>query len=214
MSLDTLLAVLRGVPVTMFLTVAALLIGAAGAVPVAVARQSSIGALRIPARAFIELLRGIPPIVWLFIIFFGLGEYVTLDATTAAVVGLGAISCAYLAEVYRGGLAAVSRGQWEAAGALGMSSLTVWARIIGPQVGRVSVPAAATYAIGLLKDTSVAYTIGVTDILYFANDQARLTNNSFGPYVVAAAVYIALTVPCAWASRSLDSTLRAKVSAR
>lgn len=213
MSTSTLATILQGVPVTLFLTVAAFLLGALGAIPLAVARQSRNPALRLPARAVIELLRGIPPIVWLFIIFFGLGQYVLLDAMTASVVGLGAISMAYLAEIYRGGLAAIAKGQWEAADALGMSRLATWTRIIGPQVGRVSIPAAATYGIGLLKDSSVAFTIGVTDILYWANDQARLTNDSFGPFVLAAGVYVVLTIPCAWASRSLDTKLRTKVMA-
>jgi polar amino acid transport system permease protein len=214
MSLDVLLQVLRGVPVTLFLTAAAFGLGAVIGVPLVVARISHRTALRLPARAVIELLRGIPPIVWLFLIYFGVADYVLIDATTAAVVGLAAISGAYLAEVYRGSLGAVSQGQWEAAKALGMSRLETVVRVIGPQVGRVSIPAAATYGIGLLKDTSVAFTIGVTEILYWANDQARVTNDSLGPYVLAAAVYVVLTVPCAWASRALDASLRTKVAAR
>lgn len=78
---------------------------------------------------------------------------------TAATLGLGIISCAYLAEIYRSGVA-VGAGQWEASAALGMPRRTVLTRIVGPQMGRISVPAAATYAIGLLTDFSVAYAIG------------------------------------------------------
>lgn len=212
MSLDILFNILRGVPITLLLTIGALLIGALGAVPLLAARQSGFRPLAIVAKSVIELLRGIPPIVWLFIVFFGLSNWILLDAMTAAMLGLGVISCAYMAEIYRGGLAAVAKGQWEASAALGMPRTTVLARIIGPQVGRISVPAAATYAIGLLKDTSVAYTIGVTDILYWANDQSRLTTDAFGPFVLAAVVYIVLTIPCAWGSRALDTSLRKRVA--
>lgn len=212
MTLDSFLAVLKGVPVTVVLTIGALLIGAVGAIPLLILRQSRLLPVSIIARAMIELFRGIPPIVWLFIIYFGLATVVRLDSMTAAMLGLGVISTAYLAEIYRGGLAAVAKGQWEASAALGMPRATVLARIVGPQVGRISVPAAATYGIGLLKDTSVAYTIGVTDVLYFANEQSRMTTDPFWPFIVAALVYIVMSVPCAWGSRRLDAALRQRVA--
>jgi len=213
MSLDTLLTILQGVPITLFLTAASFTLGAVAAIPLALARRSSNPLLQLPARAAIELFRGIPPIVWLFIIYFGFQDFVLLDAMTASVLGLAVITAAYMAEIYRGGLASISQGQWEAATSLGMSPFTTWARIIGPQVGRVSIPAAATYVIGLIKDTSVAFTIGVTDILYFAKAQAAESNDALGPYLVAAAVFIVLTVPCAWGTRALDAKLRRKVAA-
>ena len=212
MTLDVLLAVLEGVPVTVVLTIGALLIGAVGAIPLLILRQSRLLPVSIIARAMIELFRGIPPIVWLFIVYFGLATVVRLDSMTAAMLGLGVISTAYMAEIYRGGLAAVAKGQWEASAALGMPRATVLTRIVGPQVARISVPAAATYGIGLLKDTSVAYTIGVTDVLYFANEQSRTTTDPFWPFVVAALVYIVMSVPCAWGSRRLDATLRQRVA--
>ena len=214
MNVTVLAEVIRGVPITLFLTAAAFLFGAVAAVPLLIARLSPYSFVRWPARIAIELFRGIPPIVWLFIIFFGVSEIVLVDAMTASVVGLGVISAAYLAEIYRGSLAAVLRGQWEASYALGMSRRETVIRVIGPQVARISIPAAAAYGIGLLKDSSVAFTIGVTDIVYYANEQARLANDSLGPYLIAAAVYIVLTVPCAWGSRVLDTSLRQKVMAR
>lgn len=214
MSLDVLLAVLRGVPITLLLTAAAFCFGAVVAVPLVIARVSRHAGVRVPARAAIELFRGIPPIVWLFIIYFGVAEVVLVDAMTASVVGLGVISAAYLAEIYRGSLAAVLRGQWEASYALGMTRVETVLRVVGPQVARVSIPAAASYGIGLLKDSSVAFTIGVTEVVYFATEQARVANDSLGPYLVAAGVYVLLTVPCAWGSRALDGRLRKKVMVR
>ncbi|TDO46385.1 polar amino acid transport system permease protein [Kribbella sp. VKM Ac-2527] len=209
---EILLTILAGVPITLLLTAGALVVGVLGGIPLVAARQSRAAILRLPARATIELLRGIPPIVWLFIIFFGLGTYVRLDAMSAAAIGLGLISCAYLAEIYRGGLAAIAKGQWEASAALGMPRTATLTRVIGPQVGRVCIPAAASYAIGLLKDTSVAFTIGVTEILYWANDQSRETSDAFWPFVLAAVVYIVMTIPCAWAARALDASLRKRVA--
>jgi polar amino acid transport system permease protein len=182
-------------------------------VPLVIARLSKVAPLRWIARTYIELLRGIPPIVWLFIIYFGLGSsVVTLNGVTAAIVTLGAISGAYMAEIYRGGLSAVHVGQWEASAALGMPRTATMSRIIGPQVLRVSVPAGATYAIGLLKDSSIAFAVGVTEITYYANDQSRSTSDAMGPFLIAALVYIAITIPCAYGARRLDASLRRRVA--
>jgi polar amino acid transport system permease protein len=211
--MEVFTTVLAGVPYTLLLTVAAFAIGVVGGVPLALARRSSHVAPRAIARALIELLRGIPPIVWLFFVFFGLGNSLPqLDALTAAILSLGLISCAYMAEIYRGGLSAITAGQWEAGEALGMSRTDVLSRIIGPQVFRVSVPASATYAIGLLKDSSAAYTIGVTEVVFYANEQSRATSDAIVPFLLAALVYVVMTIPAAWASRALDSRLRKRVA--
>ena len=211
--MDIFLTILQGVPMTIGLTVAALGIGALGGIPLALCRRSAIPGISFMAVSLIEILRGIPPIVWLFIIYFGLGTALPmLDPLTSAIIGLGLISCAYMAEIYRGGLSAITRGQWEAGEALGMGRQSVLTFIIGPQVFRVSVPAAASYAIGLLKDSSVAYTIGVSEIVYFANDQSRQSSDALGPFFLAALVYVIMTIPCAWATRALDARLRQKVA--
>lgn len=211
--MSLLTAVLSGVPDTLELSTSALVVGAIGGIPLALGRRSRFLALRSIARAIIELLRGIPPLVWLFLIFFGIGKSLPqLDPMTAAIVGLGAISSAYLAEIYRSGLSAIHRGQWEAAEALGLPAVSTLRTVIAPQVIRVAIPAAAAYAVGLLKDSSVAYTIGVTEIMFHANEQSTNTSDTIKPFLAAAAVYIALTIPIAWASRSLDSRLRRRVA--
>ncbi len=93
-----------------------------------------------------------------------------------------------------------------------MTRAATWARIAGPQVLRVSIPASATFAIGLLKDSSMASVIGVQDIMYFANHDSVVTRSAMAPFLVAAGFYVALTIPCAWATRSLDATLRRRVA--
>lgn len=205
--------VLLGVPNTLMLTGGALAIGASGGAVLAVGRQSRLIVVRIASRAVIELLRGIPPLVWIFIIFFGIGASApNLTPFTAALLGLGAISSAYMAEIYRGGLLAIPKGQWEAASSLSLPRSTVWTRVIAPQVIRVSLPAAATYAIGLLKDSSVAYAIGVSEIMFYANQRATTLSDATGPFLVAAGFYLVLTVPLAWAARRVDRVLRGRVA--
>jgi polar amino acid transport system permease protein len=211
--MDGVLAVLMGVPYTIAVTATSLIIGAILAVPLTTARRSGLAAVRLPARLVIDVLRGIPPIVWLFIIFFGVGnELMDLNPFEAGCVGLGLISAAYLAEIYRGGLSAVHAGQWEASSALGMRPSTSMLRIVGPQAFRVALPSASTYAIGLLKDSSVVSAIGITDLVFQATAESRATGGGLEPFLVAGAIYIVLGTPLAYASRRMDARLRQRVA--
>ncbi|MGY1786864.1 amino acid ABC transporter permease [Geodermatophilus sp. SYSU D00698] len=211
--MDVLEAVLLGVPVTLLVTVLAFALGAVLAVPLAAARRSRVAPVRWLGRVVIDVVRGIPPVVWLFLIFFGLGrDLIRLEPIEAGVIGLGVISAGYLAEIYRGGLSAVHRGQWEAASALGMGGSDTLVRIVAPQAFRVSLPAATTYAISLLKDSTIVSAIGVTEILFRATQSARSMGAGLTPFFVAAAVYILLSAPLAWLSRGLDARLRARVA--
>ncbi|MGY2002607.1 amino acid ABC transporter permease [Blastococcus sp. SYSU DS1024] len=211
--MDVLQAVLLGVPVTLLVTVLAFALGAVLAVPLAAARRSRVAPVRWLGRAIIDVVRGIPPVVWLFLIFFGLGrDLIRLEPIEAGIIGLGIISAGYLAEIYRGGLSAVHRGQWEAASALGMGRTDLMVRVVTPQAFRVSLPAVTTYAISLLKDSTIVSAIGVTEILFRATQTARSMGSGLTPFFVAAAIYILLSAPLAWLSRGLDARLRARVA--
>ena len=211
--MDALRAVLVGVPMTLLVTVLAFLIGAVLALPIVAARRSRLAPVRWLGRAVVDVVRGIPPIVWLFLVFFGLGrDLLRLDPVEAGVLGLGVISAAYLAEIYRGGLSAVHAGQWEAAGALGMGRRDLMVRIVAPQAFRVALPAATTYAISLLKDSTVVSAIGVSEILFEATRTARSSGSGLAPFFIAAGIYIVLSAPLAWLSRGLDARLRARVA--
>jgi His/Glu/Gln/Arg/opine family amino acid ABC transporter permease subunit len=205
--------VLLGVPMTLMITALAFLIGAVLGIPLALGRRSTLAPLRWVSRLVIDVLRGIPPIVWLFIVFFGIGtDVVRLSSVEAAVLGLGLIAAGYMAEIYRGGLLAVHRGQFESAAALGMSWRDSMVRIIGPQAFRVSLPGVTTYAVGLLKDSSVAATIGATEIVFQATAVSRSSGEGLEPFLVAAAVYIVLGTPLAYLSRVADARMRGRVA--
>jgi His/Glu/Gln/Arg/opine family amino acid ABC transporter permease subunit len=211
--MEFLEVVLLGVPMTLIITALAFLIGAVLGIPLALGRRSTMAPLRWVSRLVIDVLRGIPPIVWLFIVFFGVGtDVVRLSSVEAAVLGLGLIAAGYMAEIYRGGLLAVHRGQFESASALGMSWRDSMVRIIGPQAFRVSLPAVTTYAVGLLKDSSVAATIGATEIVFRATAVSRSSGEGLEPFLVAAAVYIVLGTPLAWLSRVADARMRGRVA--
>jgi polar amino acid transport system permease protein len=211
--MDHLDAVRAGIGTTLLLTLTALSLGAVGGVPILFMRRSRWRALRAVARVVVELLRGIPPVVLLFIVYFGVGSSL-LDLTPlpAAIIGLSLITAAYLSEIYRGALSAIDRGQWEAARALRLSARSTWLSVIGPQLVRTSVPAVANWGIGLLKDSSLAATIGVTEIVYHAKNDASLTASPMAPFIWAGVIYVLISVPAGIGSRVLDRKLRARVS--
>ena len=209
-------AVAQGVVTTVELTVIGFALGAVLGLPILAMRNSGVGPLRWTARSFIEVARGVPLIVWLFLIYNGptqfdpsLGSF--FSSWRSAVLALGLVSAAYMAEIYRGSMRAIKQGQYEASRALGMSHVDMATRIIGPQMVRVAIPASATYAIGLLKDSSLASTIGVFEITYYASTESSNTS-SVTPFFVAGFYYIALTFPTAWAARRLEGRLRRRVA--
>lgn len=206
-----LLSLLQGLPNTLIVTFGAFGLGAVVAVPLVLMRRARFVLPQAVARIYIDVVRGIPPIVWLFTIFFGLAsDILALSPLQAAVLGMGLVSAAYLAEIYRGGFLALSAGQGEAAKALGMTRLDTLRDVLAPQVLRVSIPPMATFFVSLLKDTTVASTIGVRDVMMFASQQAQAGSGGFMPFVMAAVLYILLSVPVALFSRTMDAKLRAR----
>jgi polar amino acid transport system permease protein len=204
-------AVAQGIVTTVELTVVGFALGAVLGLPVLALRLSKIAPLRWTARAFIEVARGVPLIVWLFLIYNGPTQFdpslgLFFSSWRSAVLALGLVSAAYMAEIYRGSLRAIKQGQFEASRALGMSQVDTATRVIGPQMVRVAVPSSATYAIGLLKDSSLASTIGVFEITYYASTESSNTS-SVTPFFIAGVYYIALTFPSAWAARRLEKRL-------
>ncbi|MYM19517.1 ABC transporter permease subunit [Brevibacterium sp. 5221] len=206
-------AVLTGIPLTLGVTAAALIIGTLVSLPLLACTLSGNRLLWLGARMVIDLLRGVPIVVWLFIFYYGvtLGS-AKLSAFGAAVLGLGLVSGAYLAEIFRGAVSSVSAGQFEAGRALGMTSRGLWADIIAPQAWRVALPGYTTYGIGLLKDSSIASTIGVAEMVFQAGNFARTTGNGIVVFLLAAAVYILVSVPVGILSRRVDERMSAVVA--
>ncbi len=205
--------ILRGLPWTIAVTLLAFLIGCILGFPIMMLRSSRFAVIRILTIGLISLIRAVPPLVWLFIIFFGLGSGVLeMGPFTASLIGLGLIAATNMAEIYRGGLVAIQHGQWEAAAALNFGRRDTFRDIIGPQMFRVALPASATYVIGLMKDSAIASTIGVPEMAY---QGARLTQETFKGLEIFGLVglmYILISLPVAWMSRRADLYLRAKVA--
>ena len=205
--------ILRGLPWTILITAVALLTGCVLGYPIMVGRNARNLPVRLVTIALISLVRAVPPLVWLFIIFFGIGTGAfSMSPLTATLIGLGLIAATNMAEIYRGGLISIHHGQWEAAQALNLGRTHTFRDVIAPQMFRVALPSSATYAIGLMKDTAIASTIGVPELAY---QGARLTQETFQGLKVfgmVGLIYILLSLPIAWLSRRADLYLRAKVA--
>ena len=205
--------IVTALPWTVALTVTSFLIGALLAIPLCKLRIASNPMLRHSAVAVILTFRSIPPIVWLFIIFFGLGSDLTfLSPFTSAAIGLGLITAANVAEIYRGAIKAVPVGQFEAARALGLRARWQYRDVLIPQIFRLVLPTLATYAIGLLKDTAVASTIGVHDLAFSAYRVSQETFRGIEVYAAFGLVYFLFSLAIAYFTRGLERRLRERIS--
>jgi polar amino acid transport system permease protein len=201
-----------GIPLTLLITGLSLLYGAILGLPLVAARRSRYSVLRRVAEIYVNVVRAVPPITWLFLIYFGLPQYgLKLSTIDAAIFGFSIISSAYLAEAYRAGLLSISKGQWEASTALGMGFIDRTRYIITPQAFRVFLPIIAAFAIGLLKDSALASTIGVHEITYQASLAARVSHNGLLAFTIAGLLYIAISLPLALVTRRVDRNLRARI---
>ena len=202
-----------GIQQTLEITISAFLLGAVLGLPLAMMRRSGVWLLQLPAVAVVEILRAVPPIVWLFIVYYAIGSgSIKLSTYQAATVGLGLMASAHLSEIYRAGLNSVPTGQWEAVRALGLPKVPSYARVILPQAFIVVIPPMATFAIGLLKDSATASVIGATDIAFRAVQQTQQDLNGLGNFAVAGLLYILLSIPVAAVSRGVDKALSRKLA--
>jgi ABC-type amino acid transport system permease subunit len=167
--------------------------------------------LSASAFLYVEIIRGMPALTLLFLIYFGLAPAgIVLPAFAAAVIGLGLNGAAYLAEVYRAGIEAVGRGQLEAAGALGLRRLQAMRHVILPQAVPIVLPPLANYAIALLKDTSVAALIAAPELTLRARDLASEYFLPMQLYLVTGLMYFLMAWPMSVGVRWMEQRLAAR----
>lgn len=200
-----------GLGITIVLTVVSFVVGAIVAIPLALGRSSKVWALRWLGVAIIDICRGVPPLVWLLIIYYGISPILALEPLPAALIGLSLISAAYLAENFRAGLDNVHQGQREAAMALGLTGRHQFWRIIAPQAINIALPPSASYAVSLLKDSAKASIIGVADIIFVAQLEVSRGTPAVLTFSIAAVLYLIVGIPLSYLSRYVDRKIRAKV---
>ncbi|MFC4454218.1 amino acid ABC transporter permease [Deinococcus sonorensis] len=192
---DVLRALWQGTRLTLTLTLLASVFGLTLGMIAALGRLSRLWLLRTLAGIYIETFRGTPLLVQLFFLYFGLPQltHVTLPAYHTAVLGLSLFAGAYAAEIIRGSLGAVPRGQLEAARALGLPASTTLRYVLVPQATRIAIPALGNQFIGLLKDSSLASVITVTELLLTTRGLVSITYQPLPLYFAVGVVYFVLS---------------------
>lgn len=182
--------VVGGLLGTIPLSLVSFAVGLVLAIVVALMRLSANGLLRGIARVFVSIVRGTPLLVQLFVVFYGLPTIgIVLPPWPSAIIALSLNVGGYASEVVRAAILAVPRGQWEAGYTVGMSNGMTLRRIVLPQAARVSVPPLSNTFISLVKDTSLASVILVTELFREAQQIAAASSEFLVLYVEAAVVY-------------------------
>ncbi|MFH5207290.1 amino acid ABC transporter permease [Antrihabitans spumae] len=193
---------------TIPLTIISFALGLVIALFVALARISKILPLSAAARFYISIIRGTPLLVQLFIVFYALPQFdIVIDPFPAAVIAFSLNVGGYAAEVIRAAILSIPKGQWEAAQTIGMRYPTTLRRIVLPQAARTAVPPLSNTLISLVKDTSLASTVLVTELLRVAQLAAAPTFDFFALYGVAAVYYWVICLVLSFAQGKLETRL-------
>jgi polar amino acid transport system substrate-binding protein len=193
--------------VTLKLTVLAFLLAVPIGIGLAVARIYGSAPVRQAARLYIELFRGTPVLLQLFVLYYGVASVVNLGPVEAAVLGLGLNYGAYEAEVYRGALLAIPRGQSEASRALGFGpAQTLW-HVLLPQALRLALPPMTNDFVSLLKDSSLVSVITVIELTKRMTIAAVDMRGWLVPGILCAVMYLALSFPLSELARRLERRL-------
>lgn len=198
---------LQGAGMTVLITAASMLLAIALGLPIALCRLYGPAFLRGLATMYVEFFRGIPVLLLLFFLYFGLpgiAPDLNLSRLHAAILGFGLNYAAYEAEIYRTGIGSIPAGQWEAAASLGMSTPLAFRRVILPQAIRIILPPMTNDLVALFKDTSVVSIIAVVEL----SKQYQILTKSGAGYLqiglTTAALYLIMSVPLGYLSRALE----------
>lgn len=190
---ELLLALLEGLKTTLFLFSIILIVTIPLGFLVAIVRVYAPKGISLIVQFYIYIMRGTPLLLQLMVVFFGLPHIgITLDRFPAAVIAFALNYTAYYAEIFRGGILAVPKGQFEALQVLGIGKIRGYRRIIIPQVTRIVLPSVGNEVISLVKDTSLVYILGLGELLR-AGQIASNTYASLIPFVAVGIIYLLIT---------------------
>ncbi len=213
---DLLGYLLTGLGTTLRLLAASLALGLAIGLLVALARLSRARLLRWSSTVYVEVVRGVPLLVLLLFIYYGLPQVLNglggggrrplfqISDFLSAVIAFGVCYGAYLAEIFRAGIKSVDPGQTEAARALGLSHRQAMRHVVLPQAIRNVLPALVNESVALLKDTSLASAITILEITQLARQEVTRTFDTFRIWGTVAGIYLVLTLGLSYLARMLE----------
>lgn len=192
---DALPLLLEGLWITILLGVVSIIAGLVTGLLMALVRLYGLAPLRAAARIYIDVFRSIPLLVLLVLVYYALPFVgIRLTSFTAAATALTLVSCAYTAEIFRAGIEALPKGQFEAADAIGLGFFSSMRDVILPQAFRIVVPPLTSNCINVLKDTALASVVAMPDLLKQATQAQALAANPT-PLIGAAVLYLLLLLP-------------------
>ncbi|HEU4753282.1 MAG TPA: amino acid ABC transporter permease [Armatimonadota bacterium] len=206
---DQLLAalplLLQGARLTVILTAWALLLGIPAGLLVALARISPYRVLRAPATAYVEVVRGTPLLMQIYVIYFVLpAAGLSLPALVAGIAALSLNSAAYIAEIFRAGIESIDPGQMEAGRSLGMDYRAAMRWVILPQTVRRVLPPLTNEAVALLKDSSLVSVVALSELMRVGKELASNSGSPVTIYLAVALLYLAMTLPLTHLVRVLE----------
>ena len=209
--LEVIPAIMKYVPLTLFMSILAMVVAIVIGILLAVMKESQKALLRGFTSVYLSFFRSVPTLVLLFIIYYGLPQLFPLltamEAVTAAVIGLGIKQAAFLAEIFRAAIISVNKGQMEAGLSVGMSKLQTAYRIILPQAAENALPGTGNTFISLIKETSLAFSLGVTELFAEAKMMASSSYKFLESYLAVALVYWVLIIIYSYLQRILEEKL-------
>jgi polar amino acid transport system substrate-binding protein len=199
---------LRGAVVTVWISVLAMILAVVAGLIIVLARLYGVTPLRWAARAYVEVMRGTPLLIQLFLIYYGLPQIgIRLNAALAAILGLGLNYAASEAENYRAGIQAVPVGQMEASYALGMSRWQCLRHVVLPQALRMVIPPVTNDFIAMFKDSSIVSVITMVELTKVYGMLAMSTYDYIGLGLMTAGIYFALSYPASIFAHYLERKL-------
>ncbi|MGH7067280.1 MAG: ectoine/hydroxyectoine ABC transporter permease subunit EhuD [Acetobacteraceae bacterium] len=188
--------ILLGAAITIELTICVSVLCLIIGMIIALLRLSRVRILRLAAGVYVEALRGTPLLLQLFYVYFVLPAVgLRIPAFAAGVIALTLNYSAYVSEVYRAGIKAVPKGQVEAAHALGLSRGRTMRLVVLPQAMRIVIPPLGNYFISLFKDTALASTITVHELMFSGQDIASTNFQYFAVYTIIGLIYLFMSYP-------------------
>lgn len=202
---EVLPQLLRALLVTLEITVLGSVLALLLGLVIAVLRQARIPVLDQVLWALVEFIRSTPLLVQVFFLYFALPRFgLTLSALTVGVLGLGLHYATYTSEVYRAGIEAVPRGQWEAATALSLSRTRTWTGVILPQAIPRVLPALGNYVISMFKEVPLLLAISVVEVVSKAQEIGSQTFRFTEPFTIAGLLFLVLSYPASMLVRRLE----------
>ena len=200
---------LEGATTTVLLSFFSVIVGVGCGTLMALARLSTNKFLSKAAKVYIDIIRGTPLLVQLYLVYFGLATVLDLNDFVSGVIDVSVNTTAYIAEIIRSGIQSVDKGQMEAARSMGMPKRMAMSQIILPQAMKNILPAIGNEFATLIKETSIVSLIGIHDLMYSSDTVRGATFTVFIPLLMTAFLYFVMTTMIAFFMDKLERKLQA-----